>query len=81
MQHLDWRKLSSSLSRTLSHRFTSKPGIVAEEAEEAVFWLELLQEGNIFPAEKLRDLINEANELVSISVSSARAAKGPLMQS
>jgi len=54
---------------------------VAEEAEEAVFWLELLQEGNIFPAEKLRDLINEANELVSISVSSARAAKGPLMQS
>jgi four helix bundle protein len=60
--------------------FTSKLGIVVEEADEAVFWLELLYEGNIFPTEKLRDLLNEANELVSIFVSSARAAKGPLMQ-
>jgi four helix bundle protein len=60
--------------------FTSKLGIVVEEADEAVFWLELLQEGNIFPTEKLRDLLNEANELVSIFVTSARAAKDPLTQ-
>jgi hypothetical protein len=53
---------------------------VVEEADEAVFWLELLREGNIFPTEKLRDLLNEANELVSIFVSSARVAKGPLTQ-
>ena len=46
-----------------------------EEADETVFWLELFQEGNIFPAEKLRDLVQEANELVSIFVSSVRTAK------
>jgi len=46
-----------------------------EEADEAVFWLELLQEGNVFPADKLQDLVNEANELVSIFVTSVRAAR------
>ena len=60
--------------------FTAKLGIVAEEADEAVFWLELLQEGNIFPAEKLRGLLGEANELVSIFVSSVRAARGLPLQ-
>jgi len=55
--------------------FVAKLGIVLEEADETVFWLELFQEGNIFPAEKLRDLVQEANELVSIFVSSVRTAK------
>jgi four helix bundle protein len=44
--------------------FVAKLGIVLEEADETVFWLELFQEGNIFPAEKLRNLVQEANELV-----------------
>src|SRR5580658_3939277 len=55
--------------------FIAKLGIVLEEADETVFWLELFQEGNIFPAEKLHDLVQEANELVSIFVSSVRTAK------
>ena len=50
--------------------------MVLEEADETVFGLELFAEGNIFPAEKLRDLVEEANELVSIFVSSVRTAKG-----
>jgi four helix bundle protein len=57
--------------------FIAKLGIVLEEADETVFWLELFQEGNIFPPEKLRDLIREANELVAIFVASVRAAKRP----
>jgi four helix bundle protein len=61
--------------------FVAKLGIVLEEADEAVFWLELFQEGNIFPAEKLRDLLREANELVSIFVSSVRTARGLPLQS
>jgi four helix bundle protein len=56
--------------------FIAKIGIVLEEADEAVFWLELFQEGNIFPAEKLCDLVREANELVAIFVTSLRTAKG-----
>src|SRR5277367_1317676 len=52
--------------------FASKLGIVLEEADETAFWLELFQEGKIFPAEKLHHLIREANELVAIFVSSVR---------
>ena len=61
--------------------FIAKIGIVLEEADEAVFWLELFQEGNIFPAEKLCDLVREANELVAIFVTSLRTAKGSPLQS
>ena len=58
--------------------FVAKLGVVLEEADETVFWLELFQEGKIFPAEKLQDLVREANELVAIFVTSVRAAKEPL---
>jgi four helix bundle protein len=61
--------------------FIAMIGIVLEEADEAVFWLELFQEGNIFPAEKLCDLVREANELVAIFVTSLRTAKGSRLQS
>ena len=56
--------------------FVSKLGIVLEEEDETVFWLELSQEGKIFPAEKLQDLVREANELVAIFASSVRTEKG-----
>jgi four helix bundle protein len=56
--------------------FVAKPGIVLEEADETVFWLELIQEAAIFPEGKTRSLCKEANELVSIFVSSIRTAKG-----
>jgi four helix bundle protein len=50
---------------------------VLEEADETVFWLELIHELELFPEPKLRDLVKEANELVSIFVSSVRTVKGP----
>jgi four helix bundle protein len=52
-----------------------------EEADETIFWLELIQELEIFPELKLRDLVKEANELVSIFVSSVRTTKGRPLQS
>jgi four helix bundle protein len=55
--------------------FIAKLGIVLEEADETVFWLELVREGKIFPAEKVQGLLQEANELVSIFVCSVRTAK------
>jgi hypothetical protein len=33
-----------------------------EEADETVFWLEVIQEAGLFPASKLHDLVKEANE-------------------
>jgi four helix bundle protein len=55
--------------------FIAKLGLVLEEADETVFWLELFQEAKIFSPEKLDALTKEANELVSIFVSSLRTAK------
>ncbi|MBI1740348.1 MAG: four helix bundle protein [Acidobacteriales bacterium] len=56
--------------------FVAKLGIVLEEADETAFWLELMREAGIFPEQKLHSLVREANELVSIFVTSVRTAKG-----
>ncbi len=74
-------RLYRSLPRTEEARILGTQLLLLEEADETVFWLELFQEGNIFPAEKLHDLVQEANELVSIFVSSVRTARGLPLQS
>jgi len=70
----NYRAAGRSRSRT---EFVAKLGIVLEEADETAFWLELMRDAEIFPDLKLRDLVKEANELVSIFVSSVRRAKAP----
>jgi four helix bundle protein len=56
--------------------FVAKLGIVLEEADETVFWLELLQESGIMSPQKLMPLVQEARELTAIFVTSIRTAKG-----
>ncbi len=56
--------------------FVSKLGIVLEEADETLFWLELLVDSGVAHPDKTVPLIKEANELVSIFVASLRTAKG-----
>jgi four helix bundle protein len=56
--------------------FVSKLGIVLEEADETLFWLELLIESGVADPHKTAPLLREANELVSIFVASLRTAKG-----
>jgi four helix bundle protein len=56
--------------------FISKLGIVLEEADETIFWLESLHEGGIVKHEKLEALLKEAEELTSIFVASLCTAKG-----
>jgi four helix bundle protein len=55
--------------------FISKISIVVEEADETVFWLELLTDTAVVPKEKLSLLIKEANELLAICATSLRTAK------
>lgn len=55
--------------------FISKLGIVIEEADETVFWLELLGDSGIVQASKLHKLLAEGNELVAIFLASRRTAK------
>ena len=56
--------------------FVSKLGIVLEEADETLFWLERLIESGVAQPDKTAPLLREANELVSIFVASLRTAKG-----
>lgn len=56
--------------------FVSKLGIVLEEADETLFWIELLVESGAAHPEKVASVRREANELVSIFVASLRTAKG-----
>jgi len=46
--------------------FLSKISTVVEEADETVFWLELLADAGIVASSRLRDLKSEAEELVAI---------------
>ena len=56
--------------------FVAKLGIVLEEADESLYWLELIVETEILKAKLLSPLMQEANELVSIFTASIRTAKG-----
>jgi len=42
--------------------FISKMGLVVEEADETVFWLELLSETGVSNPNQVQDLLKEANE-------------------
>ena len=55
--------------------FVSKMGVVVEEADESVFWLELLSETGVVRPERTQDLLKEANELVAIFGASLRTSK------
>jgi len=46
--------------------FYSKLSIVVEEADESLFWIEILIEANILPESKLADLKQEITEIVSV---------------
>jgi len=50
-------------------------GIVAEEADETLFWLELIQEMGVMKDELLKTIMKENNEIISIVVSSIKTAK------
>lgn len=55
--------------------FIAKAGISLEEADECLYWMELLQEAGIMPAERLKDLLKEADELVAIFTASIKTAR------
>lgn len=55
--------------------FIAKVGIVEEEADEAVFWLELIVESEVLPASKIDALHKEACELTAIMASSRITAQ------
>ena len=55
--------------------FASKIGIVTEEADESLYWLEILVEADIMSEPRLANLIREANELTAIFAASSYTAR------
>ena len=55
--------------------FISKMTIVEEEADETLFWLEILSEMEIVSSDMLRPLMSENDEIVAIVVSTIKTAK------
>ena len=49
--------------------------IVLREADETLYWLELLSESGMVPPEKLASLIDECGQLVAIFAASVKTAK------
>ncbi len=63
-------------NRARSHaEFIVKIGIVVEEADETVFWLELLKCAAVAREEALAPLMSEARELLAIFAASQKTAK------
>jgi four helix bundle protein len=67
----NYRAACRSRSRA---EFTAKLGIVAEEADETIYWLELIRDGNLLSANKLKELIKEADELTAIFTAGRRTS-------
>jgi four helix bundle protein len=55
--------------------FVAKIGVVVEEADEVVLWLELMTESGIISSAKTEELLKEANELTAIFAASQRTAR------
>lgn len=55
--------------------FVAKIVVVIEEADETVFWLEMLRDSGIVKPTKLDSMLDEANQLLEIFTASRRTAK------
>jgi four helix bundle protein len=55
--------------------FIAKMGLVEEEADESIFWMEILVDAKIMEKKLLTDLMGEADELLAIFVSSIKTAR------
>ena len=54
--------------------FVAKIGVVLEEVDETLLWLELVSESRMLPPKRVEPLLIEANELVAIMVTSRQSA-------
>ena len=62
--------------RAKSNRdFIYKINIVEEEADETMFWLELIIETELLPKSRINSLLNEANELTAIFTATGKTSK------
>jgi four helix bundle protein len=56
--------------------FCAKLGIVEEEADESLYWMELLVDEKLVKANLLQDLMQECTEILAMVVASIRTVRG-----
>src|SRR5437762_6325463 len=57
--------------------FASKLGTVIEEADESLYWLEIIRDGNFIGHKRIASVVSEADELTAIFTSGRRSASRP----
>ncbi|PZR77239.1 MAG: four helix bundle protein [Chthoniobacterales bacterium] len=55
--------------------FVSRMGIVEEECDEALYWIDVLVELGIISPKRVEELRREADEIIAITVSSIKTAR------
>lgn len=55
--------------------FSAKLGIVIEEADECIYWIELLIEGELMRGDLLQPLLQETNEILATMVAARRTVQ------
>lgn len=55
--------------------FISKLGTVEEETDETIYWMELLIDTGIVKPNRIADLLDEADQILSIVIASIRTAR------
>jgi len=60
--------------------FISKMGIVEEEADESIYWMELLIDCGLIQKGDISNLLNEVNQILAMTVSSIRTARRKKLQ-
>ena len=80
--HIQGQLIRSSSSVAANYRaaclaqskksFVAKLSIVIEEADESLFWIEFIAEEKLFDIEKIKPLMQEANELTAIFIASRK---------
>ncbi len=53
----------------------AKLKIVEEEADETLYWLELLIEADLMPVSRLTPLMQEVNEIIAMTVASIKTLR------
>ena len=68
----NYREVNGARSKA---EFRAKIGIVEQEADESLYWLELIKESGVAKGELLEELLIEADELVAIFTTIGKKSK------
>lgn len=68
----NYRAACNAVTRPI---FLHKLSIVLEEADETVYWLELIRDAGLINPDKLTDLIDEADQLLKIMSASLKTVR------